>query len=333
VVIAIIALLISLLLPALGEARRTARLAICHSNLKQMGVATQSYSADYQDRLFAFSWQPNSTNGLSATDPDATGLLNPTEAVQAAAYQAVYIFRKRGDRANFAIIPNWIPHVLYTHLVLQDYLAQRIPEKMVVCPEDQARLTWHDWRSFDQGLFEPLQPLHTDPNNRRWPYSSSYQPPPAMWDRSIRGARVSQTGVPGYNYFAFYPGATKLGNRKIADVTQPSNKVAMMDEFDRHFHKKKPYYIVTNARNTLLTFDGAVSIRYTRDCNKGADPNTNGPLQITYLNSTHPAGPRLWDPEPLNGPSGDLGYTYYRFTRGGLRGIDFGGGEINTTGY
>src|SRR5205814_877159 len=56
VVIAIIALLISLLLPALSKARKTARLAICHSNLKQMGVATQSYSTDFQDRLFAFTW-------------------------------------------------------------------------------------------------------------------------------------------------------------------------------------------------------------------------------------------------------------------------------------
>src|SRR5690349_1596705 len=74
VVIAIIALLISLLLPALSKARKTARLAICHSNLKQMGVATQSYSTDFQDRLFAFTWKSNSTNGLDLSDPDTAGL-------------------------------------------------------------------------------------------------------------------------------------------------------------------------------------------------------------------------------------------------------------------
>ncbi|MFM9996729.1 MAG: type II secretion system protein, partial [Phycisphaerales bacterium] len=43
VVIAIIALLIGILLPALGEARRAARIAIDLSKLKQLSTATNSY--------------------------------------------------------------------------------------------------------------------------------------------------------------------------------------------------------------------------------------------------------------------------------------------------
>ena len=46
VVISIIALLIGILLPALGAARSTARSAKCLSNLKQAGVALHSYATD-----------------------------------------------------------------------------------------------------------------------------------------------------------------------------------------------------------------------------------------------------------------------------------------------
>jgi type II secretory pathway pseudopilin PulG len=333
VVIAIIALLISILLPALGKARRTARLAICHSNLKQMGVATQSYSADFQDRLFAFTWKANSNNGVDTADPDAANLLGAQHAndLDAAADQAVYIIRKRGDRTGFPQIRGWIPHVLYTHLVLQDYLASRIPEKMVVCPEDTARLTWQDYRSFDNNAFAPLQPAvapGTLTATNRWPYSSSYQPGPAMYDNEAVGQRVTQNGQ--HNLYYYYGG--RLGGRKIADVVSPSNKVLLHDEFDRHFSKIQCYFITQNCRQPLLTFDGAVKVRITRDCNRGGDPNdpTNmtSTVSLSYTNAS--TGP--WDPNPLTNPA-DVGPGYYRFTRGGLRGNDFGGTEVRTTAY
>ncbi|MBL8876597.1 MAG: DUF1559 domain-containing protein [Phycisphaerae bacterium] len=51
IVIAIIALLISILLPSLGAARRTARNVICQSNMRQLVIAQTTYADSHKDWL------------------------------------------------------------------------------------------------------------------------------------------------------------------------------------------------------------------------------------------------------------------------------------------
>ena len=51
VVISIIALLVGILLPALGAARKTAQKVVCVSNEKQMGIGLNAYAADSKDSL------------------------------------------------------------------------------------------------------------------------------------------------------------------------------------------------------------------------------------------------------------------------------------------
>jgi prepilin-type N-terminal cleavage/methylation domain-containing protein/prepilin-type processing-associated H-X9-DG protein len=65
VVIALIATVAALLLPAFGRAKESGRGAVCLSNLHQLGLALQLYAQDYHNRLPYMRDQSRSaTNGL-----------------------------------------------------------------------------------------------------------------------------------------------------------------------------------------------------------------------------------------------------------------------------
>lgn len=329
VVVAIIALLIGLLLPALAEARRTARGAICGSNLKQFGVATQSYAADFQDRIWGFSWEPDKAPS------EYQDLRNPPDSLRAAVFQAIDVIRRRTSRDDFPVPGGWIPHVLYSHLVVNDYLGQRLPEKMVVCPEDRNRLRWHDWKSFNESAFGPLQPPVPPNDNMRWPYSSSYQPVPNSYapERGRTGSWVVRqaSSHSGYYYRPDPDGRKNLGNRKFSEVQYTSLKVHMSDSHDRHFGAVKRFYAHEEARQPLLTFDGAVNVVLTDDTNVGWNPAIMGNMDRW---TTFRYDPKSWEPpQTTSNPTGDLVKGHYRWTRAGLSGVDLGKSEIDTTNW
>jgi prepilin-type N-terminal cleavage/methylation domain-containing protein len=83
VVISIIALLIGILLPALGAARRSARNVKCKSNLHQIGVATSAYQASNPKQTVPsneaiggapFRVAPGLENPLASNGPETFGL-------------------------------------------------------------------------------------------------------------------------------------------------------------------------------------------------------------------------------------------------------------------
>ena len=63
VVVAIIAILAAMLLPALSRARERARQGVCMSNLKQIGLAINLYTLNYNDYLPCVSAQSSAASG------------------------------------------------------------------------------------------------------------------------------------------------------------------------------------------------------------------------------------------------------------------------------
>ena len=61
VVVGLIALLISLLMPAITKARAAAQASVCLSNLRQMGNAWQMYVTENKSRLPEYMWQTPAT--------------------------------------------------------------------------------------------------------------------------------------------------------------------------------------------------------------------------------------------------------------------------------
>ncbi len=325
VVTAIIAILVATLVPALGSARSASTLAKSLANLRQSAIAAATYAGDFDDRIYTLTAAPNTTY------PDIRATLVQTPLRRAVGH-AIDIIRRRTGRDAFPIPGGWIPHVLYTHLVLNDYLGQGLPGKMVVSPEDEHRRNWQyePETHHDEGAWQPFQNPSSGavPGSQyRWPYSSSYQVVVASYDRNQSRwqrpgmARLSQTSHNSYSV-----PAVPLGNMRMSQVAFPGSKVHVHDSQDRHRGGVDRYYAHEDAKVVLNMFDGSASYRATLAANPGWNPNIPRRARPTIMTYR----PRSWEAPAVDPNGADRLKGFYRWTRGGLKGIDFGAKEIYT---
>lgn len=327
VVIAIIALLISILLPGLGQARKAARTTVCLSNMRQFGVALLNYASDWKGTASAFSWDPYKSYSQWGT------LNNATTYVFSHANQAVDICRRRTghDTDNYYLpFTDRMVDRNFGHLPLEDggYFSEKIPEPATACPEDRTTIIWQrNVDDYARGLADTGDP---DPASsiaykHILPFWSTYQFVPNAWSPEHQANPLYQaSGVPGYHLLYYYSTNTKMGIRTIADVNFPAAKVWIFDLFDRHFSRRTLWHSYPDTSQPLLFFDGSVRVKKTRDCNEGWDPlNPMGtqPTRYQYY-------PTSFEPPTLSGAAADQVTGYFRWTRGGIRGTDFGGTEI-----
>jgi hypothetical protein len=141
---------------------------------------------------------------------------------------------------------------------------------------------------------------------------------------------VSQAG---FHYLWNVPGgtaATVLGNRKLADVNFPSQKVMVYEMNDWHTVKNRAmYHAYTTAKAQMGFYDASVRIIETKNGNRGFNPAVPAnPNPTTYAYQPTVA----WEPPCRNRAlTQENVQGYYRWTRGGLRGVDFGGGEVDNS--
>jgi prepilin-type N-terminal cleavage/methylation domain-containing protein len=328
IVIAIIALLISILLPALGKSRKSARITVCESNMRQHGVSLANYATDWKNLIGTFSWKPN-------TRYSQWGDLNFADNYQTShANQAVDIARRQSGRGNDGFYSPFDTRIVnrnFWHMPLIDgaYFSGKIPEPTTACPDDRAAVTWQRrYNDIDGALAETGDPDPGSPIGLKHllPFWSTYQLVPTAWTPDSGPGVLSQaSGGPGMHFLyndsnAAYYG---FGGRSMHEVLFPSQKVCQFDLLDRHCYKREIWYAYPIATQPLLFFDGAVSIRKTLDSNPGWQP--------TNPNSVFPTVYQYWpvgsDPATLNGQAYENVTGYYRWTRAGLKGVDYGGKE------
>lgn len=351
VVIAIIALLIGILLPALGQARRSAQNVVAQANLRSLNTGTANYAGDSDDRIFSFTWR----GGQSYVNLKNGKLIeSPNDQVAAARQVQNILHRATGRQKGFGSIQApeaRLMHRRYSHLVLLDYLTDRQPEPIAASPFDRNLIAWQespleyiedvDGNTLPYGSggvdaesgydMEGLTAWQSRPMLQLWPFASSYQMVPAAWapdgiNNTITYGPTDTT----VNLMTVVNGngaAPKLGRRRMTQVAHPAGKAFLFEEYDRFTNPDGQYFAYPDSRSNIAFFDGSVRGEVTEESNPGwnpGQPNQVWRQQIKPLDTF---------PEALGGPNDPALYCQrYRWTRHGLQGIDFGGKDVGTNG-
>ncbi|MGH7241950.1 MAG: type II secretion system protein [Phycisphaerales bacterium] len=360
IVIAIIALLIGILLPAIGGARKTARMTVCMSNMRNFAIATASYAAENRDKLFNYSW----TRG-TPIPPDFARFLPVASQyadndMHGAAMQFTYIMQRRlnlTDPDKFATPEGWFPYVHYAHIPLLDYMSAQLPFKVGACPEDRSLQALQASYLNVDNAGVPVPPISGEKDARwRLPFRLSYTIHSAHYspDKTYNVSEATGLGgtvnkvagiVYAANGFVYLsdnatPNSMPMGslaNKKMTDIRFPSQKTWMSDDYGRHFGRKANYFADPQCRQPLAFYDNSIRVFMTGETNPGWMPDRKSNRESMTKRFSWFQEQSEYDPPIANAttsPTGKLGYNapagWFQMTRGGLRGWDVPRGGVRS---
>ena len=367
VVISIIALLIAILLPAIGKARDAARITQSQGNMRNLAVSNDTYAADWQDRQFtACPDDAGIINGQGARYGEEIGCMGqqlvgfdhlgrlwgwwcagdlcpPTfpgdPGYWNGCFQYCFVPQSTGNRFFGAFR-------LPTVKAFNQYVGDRWYDKAFWAPKDVIPLRIAE-KMFDYpGEFLPFLP--EDASNQKVAYPSYIWSPAKMYHPEVFGT----CGYRAPGSFAASYKSPSVGQCKFPDLCSRMMEHHWLQnnesEANPSFVGDDPSWLMTQGYNSTpvtLFFDGHVAVKGIRegmdaDARARVQAENNDVLSDQCGNSNYPgkeAG--LWHRYGAGQFGHDGGYGFdtaydslvetgvHMYTTNGIRGRDFLGSE------